>query len=682
MQLLVYLGIFQLTVAISSLETLNEEQRHIVLCVGNIVHRHLLPRQSLHVSLPPVGHNVTSHTLTHSHIQEYNFNMVDTFLRTLTEGDRWSVEVSRIGATQPEILNEYFLKHDSYIIFTGIQKEESDIIRSVSEQLQELQKADSWNYRARFVVVTSVHIQVSIQQLAFKILQEMWEYHSIMNVLTVISVSNFRFNDFVMDSAIPEGNSSGIDIQLFSWFPYTSSTRCDKLNQAVLVDRWISNGEFVLKANLFPEKLPKTFHKCSTKVISFIFPPAVMENSHKHYTGLEVNLVDLIFNRLNLTADYIVSSDRRDYFYPKFIETIEQIEPASSDISIGVLPFHASITDFAEPTTAYLYIKVSWYVPCPNLASRWTSIFKIFRSPVWACFIAAAILAAFIMWLLAKYETQIHVRESANYKTIIYCLYNVWAVITGVSVPQKPTSVSLRIIFTAWVWYCVAITTVYQIYFYGLLVNPGFEKSIATLNDLLQSGIEYGYPGDTGDINFSDPSYDIIKLHRKKCKSIYKCIQRVVERKDFATILDSFHEEYFRNRLLFHNIHVPICTLEEDIMIFRASMYMAKGNPLLHRFNQIISRIFEAGLYTKWKNDFMYSSRLDDHPIDDDQTNFSDFSSNEVNTDYSTFSLLQLQVVFHSLLIGQICSIFLFLVEVLYYRSCITAVTSTTMYSP
>jgi hypothetical protein len=80
------------------------------------------------------------------------------------------VELSRIGATQPEILNEYFLKHDSYIIFTGIHKEESDIILSVGDQLQELQKADSWNYRARFVVVTSVYIIVSIQELVFKIL--------------------------------------------------------------------------------------------------------------------------------------------------------------------------------------------------------------------------------------------------------------------------------------------------------------------------------------------------------------------------------------------------------------------------------------------------------------------------------------------------------------------------------
>ena len=109
-------------------------------------------------------------------------------------------------------------------------------------------------------------------------------------------------------------------------------------------------------------------------------------------------------------------------------------------------------------------------------------------------------------------------------------------------------------------------------------------------------------------------------------------------------------------------------------------MYMAKGNPLLHRFNEIITHMFEAGLFEKWKNDFMSSSRLDDHPIDDDDTKFSDFTTNKINTDYSPFSISQLQVVFYVLLIGQIISIFVWLVEILCYRACITAATSTTLY--
>ena len=108
---------------------------------------------------------------------------------------------------------------------------------------------------------------------------------------------------------------------------------------------------------------------------------------------------------------------------------------------------------------------------------------------------------------------------------------------------------------------------------------------------------------------------------------------------------------------------------------------MTIGNPLLHRFNETITRIFEAGLYGKWKNDFLSSSRLDDHPIDDDDNNFSDFATNELNTDYSIFSLNHLQVVFQTLLIGHIISTFVFFVEVLYHRVCVTTAPSTALYN-
>ena len=129
---------------------------------------------------------------------------------------------------------------------------------------------------------------------------------------------------------------------------------------------------------------------------------------------------------------------------------------------------------------------------------------------------------------------------------------------------------------------------------------------------------------------------------------------------------------------------MPVFTIPEYIMLFRVSSYMAIGNPLLHRFHKIITRIFDSGFYRKCQNDFLYVSRLDDHPIDDDDDdfNFSNFTTIELNTDYSPFSLFHLRVVFQTLLIGQIISTFVLLVEVPYYRAHITAATSTELYSP
>jgi hypothetical protein len=149
------------------------------------------------------------------------------------------------------------------------------------------------------------------------------------------------------------------DIQLFSWFPYTSPTNCDKVKEAVLVDRWNSDGEFVLKVNFFPEKVPKTFHKCSTKLVSYIIPPVVMENSEKWITGPAVTLVEFIFERLNLAAQYNVSPNTIHPYHRMIMQTLRQLEPASSDIVVGVLPLHSDIIQVAEATIPHTSIKYS-----------------------------------------------------------------------------------------------------------------------------------------------------------------------------------------------------------------------------------------------------------------------------------------------------------------------------------
>jgi hypothetical protein len=64
-----------------------------------------------------------------------------------------------------------------------------------------------------------------------------------------------------------------------------------------------------------------------------------MEISDSNYRGLEINFVELIFRRLNLTAQYIMLPNTKDIFHPMFIRTIQQVEPSSSDIAIGLLTF-------------------------------------------------------------------------------------------------------------------------------------------------------------------------------------------------------------------------------------------------------------------------------------------------------------------------------------------------------
>lgn len=661
------LGILQASFSTNDDALMTSKQRHILICLNEILQLHLTPRHTLLISLPSLPNNATVRKVTHKYPfgEDFDFHTVDAFLRKTSEDTGRSVQVSRPGAPEPETQHEDYFKFDSCVVFTGFEeKQDDEVLDSIIEQLNMLERRKTWNFKARFIVVASVAENVSLQRLGNRIFKVMWKKYSIMNVLLIITAINFKTDDTA--NLAPKINDSQVELQLYTWLPYTSHAYCEDLKVA-LIDKWTSKREFAFKAQLFPEKVPKTFHGCKSKVTTFIYPPAVTKTPDLKYTGLELKYLTIVFKKLNLTVEYNEIPYIFKSHYQQFYYAISKLQPASLDMSVGILPF-GGINVSAESTRSYFDFKLKWYVPCPEHASRWRSFYQFFSLNVWMCFCLFIVLAVITMWLLARYSTKFSIRESTNYMTIMNCAYNVWAITIGISAHEKPVSNSLRMFFVVWVWYSLALTTVYQAYFVGFIVNPGFEKSLSTLNDILESGIEYGFTNDMDNIQFSDPTYDIIKKNRTTCQSIFKCLERVIRHKNFSTIADDFHVQYVSTRLLFYNIHIPICSLPNDIMRYSISTYMAKGNPLLYKFNEILKYLIEAGLFDKWNRDFLSNTRLAGQRIDNDDTNFEEIFQNNFFGDNLSYSLVHLQVVFFILLFGHAFGILVLVGEILHYR--------------
>jgi hypothetical protein len=661
-----YLGMFQYAVWADGPSLLTAQHRQIVACLNNIVQSHLRPRGTLFITLSSTsaGHKATARQLTGSG----DFGTVAAFLHSLNEHAQWAVEVSQYGGAELDVTYEDFHKHD-YIIFTGYREEASGVVHTIIEQVNKIYTRISWNFRARFIIVTEVYVTVSLPQLAIKIFEELWKYYSIMNVLLIISVAHLKVNDTISGSSMSHGSPSESELLLYTWFPYISQRQCDRVMSPVLIDRWTSKGEFALKANLFPDKVPKTFQGCKSKIYSYHYPPAVQETSPGEYSGFEINYIKLIFQKLNLTPVYKMIPYRYYNHVDQFLYTIRQLEQSSSDIAIGVMPFGESTIAPAEATIPYTDVKILWHVPCPKQVSRWITIYEIFSLQVWLLICVFATGVVISMWLLAKYGRNHRTRESPNYMTIICCIYNLWAIMTGVSVPEKPISNGLRIIFIGWVCFSLSVSTVFQALFVEFLVNPRFEKRITTLSELIESKIQYGIKGNLRMKQFSDPIYETIYKNRTVCKSMLKCMERVIRNNDFATVTDTFHAEYFKIRLLSQNIHIPFCTLREDITRYSISTYMAKGTSLLKTFNRMIRYLFEAGLFQKWYSDFMNDIRLGGQSMEGDDASLEGIDENYLSVGYSSYSLSRLQVVFYTLLLGDCFSTLAFLGELLYSRT-------------
>jgi hypothetical protein len=61
-------------------------------------------------------------------------------------------------------------------------------------------------------------------------------------------------------------------------------------------------------------------------------------------------------------------------------------------------------------------------------------------------------------------------------------------------VTEQPISDKLRLGYLLFVWYSCAVSTVFQTFFTSVLVDPGMKKQISSIDELLSSGLEYGYP--------------------------------------------------------------------------------------------------------------------------------------------------------------------------------------------
>jgi hypothetical protein len=87
-------------------------------------------------------------------------------------------------------------------------------------------------------------------------------------------------------------------------------------------------------------------------------------------------------------------------------------------------------------------------------------------------------------------------------------------------------------------------------------------------------------------------------------------------------------------------------------------MAMSHGEPLMRRFNEIIVRVVQAGIYNFWISLHMHQKKLDSkmislvHPLGG----------------YYSFNLYHMQPAFYLLLMGWCLSALCFMVELLYSR--------------
>jgi len=268
---------------------------------------------------------------------------------------------------------------------------------------------------------------------------------------------------------------------------------------------------------------------------------------------------------------------------------------------------------------------------------------------VWFVIVVVLLLVTVTSWCLAKQSDDIR-----SYTTMSSALYNIWAVTFGISVAGKPRCLKLIFLFVVFVWYCSAISTVFQTFLTSFLVDPGYENQLASLEDILNSGIEFGY-SEIMNVIFnlsSDLRLKEVVERAEICSTHKECINRIRDTGNFAAFVPMWMVHFYPNIV---NDHSTVCLLNDDDYVFHfITTYVQKGSIFLESLNKYIILYIESGMSARTDMNRVFVPTPIRNAI-------------EGSVGYFVFTLGQLHIAFYILFVGHGLSFLMFLCELFYH---------------
>ncbi|KAJ4434763.1 hypothetical protein ANN_23333 [Periplaneta americana] len=201
---------------------------------------------------------------------------------------------------------------------------------------------------------------------------------------------------------------------------------------------------------------------------------------------------------------------------------------------------------------------------------------------------------------------------------------------------------------------------VFQAFLTTFIIEPGLQHQMSSIQEILASEVNYGYNSGF-DIIFRDSTDEIsqtILNNRLECNEGNNppCLDWVAYHDNFSLLCSKKLLEYILTRhYLDKNGNPLMCQAGGVFFPLNYVTYMEKWNPLQYRFNDMIIRALEYGLFDKWLQDDFHLQRIQAGAI-----------ARKKNVDeYFDLTLEHSQGIFAILLPGIALSILAFIGEVL-----------------
>jgi len=176
-------------------------------------------------------------------------------------------------------------------------------------------------------------------------------------------------NQFCVYQPLHDTNTTKITsadrLNLYSWFSHLNWEGVGEAGDVILLDEWLfeNDGRFSENVNLYPAKVPEDLMGCSIKLGTEGINPYVMmtENCTQNdgndaytLTGLSVEIVTFVFEKMNLTAVFLPPSLSTEF--DSYVQKLTELDEGLSDLLNGFFFWSLSLCRHKLMPQTLIYI--------------------------------------------------------------------------------------------------------------------------------------------------------------------------------------------------------------------------------------------------------------------------------------------------------------------------------------
>ncbi|XP_032512983.2 uncharacterized protein LOC116766944, partial [Danaus plexippus] len=505
-------------------------------------------------------------------------------------------------------------------------------------------KAKYWNPDAKFIVFLC-HL-INEDNVKRMVVQEILSYlfkHNVMKVV-VGTVKDHKMRK----------------VLIYSWRPYDPPKYCGYDNETnenrLELENICENGILKFEKSVFYNRVPNNMYGCNMYMLALERQPFISRNMND--PNMEKVMVNELLKKTNFSINYqIINAFRGERNESgKWSGALKELVSKKGHVLLGgIFPDFDVHEDF-ECSLTYLSDSYAWVVPRAYSKPPWIALTITFQEHVWYL----TVVGFFICVITWNFFGRISCDTKYN-KSLMHCFMNTWISSLGFSSYVRPVQQSLRVFNVFLNIYNILLLTAYQTKLIDVLLNPTFEYQIHTLEELIDSRLNFGGSEELHDLfyNSSDTFDHKIGENWIHINNISKALIDVVVNRNFSVLC---------SRLELAHLSAVIPELTDDLgqdnyYVFKTNaftvpieMIALKGFPFMKNISRTLSIYKQLGLNSMLRRYFTSLNMKKRAKL---------FKKSGNNKNLKALSMKHLQGGFFILAIGNVAGIVILILEII-----------------